>query len=130
MLFNSFVLTCGLTFISTTLSLECYQGTVTMINNQNPYTYPVPGDCGPFVQFCIKNLSKQRQQNGDTFTTIVYGCDTPYVGQCRYDGCTYSFGGDTSCCCDSYLCNGSSVSSSNLLILFICAVLATGKLLL
>ncbi|ETN82472.1 hypothetical protein NECAME_17703 [Necator americanus] len=105
-------------------AIMCYNGTVTMINNRYPQGVPVPSDCGTFVQYCTKNLLNQRQQNGDTLTNIVYGCDTSYRGVCRYDGCTYSFNGGASCCCDSYLCNASphSIVISITLALFITTV--------
>ncbi|KAK5968032.1 hypothetical protein GCK32_000885 [Trichostrongylus colubriformis] len=101
-----------------------------MLNNQNPQGYPTPVDCGPFVQFCTKNVLNQRQQNWDTLTTILYDCDTQYTSHCRYDGCTYSVNGGASCCCDSYLCNGTSTNHSNSLIVLLCALVATGKFLL
>ncbi|KAL6738360.1 hypothetical protein Aduo_011916 [Ancylostoma duodenale] len=107
-----FQLFSAIALIPAVFSIVCYKGTVSMTNNQYPQGTPEAYDCGAFVQFCTKNLLNQRQQNWDTLTTIVYGCDAPYTGTCRYDGCTYSLNGGASCCCDSYLCNGTPGSKS------------------
>ncbi|WKY07045.1 hypothetical protein Q1695_006884 [Nippostrongylus brasiliensis] len=126
---NYLAFVCALAVIPAVSTITCNVGTITMLNNQNPQGNLQRMDCTAFVQYCTKTLLNQRQQNFNTLTTIVYGCDVAYSGVCWRDGCVYSANGGASCCCDSYLCNSSRNNFSSMFLTLICSVVVAGKLL-